>query len=72
MRIDPAFGLVWVSVSGEPARYKSDGIGAYALRGDVEELQERAARLWRTVDLMRRADDIETARAIAEVAVGPR
>jgi hypothetical protein len=70
MKIEPAFGVEWVSVGGAFAQYSSEPTGGYVRRGDVEELQQKAARLWRTIDLMRRADDIETVRAIATICIG--
>lgn len=71
MKIEPAFGVFWVSVGSPLTPYSEDKAGGYARRTDVEEIQEKAARLWRAIDLMRRADDIETARAIAQVIIGP-
>jgi hypothetical protein len=71
MKIEPNFGIGWVSVSGDPISvYTGDRMGGYAIRPDVEQLQEQAARMWRCIDLMRRADDIETVRAIANICIG--
>lgn len=70
-KIERAFGVMWVSCGENGVGpYSRERDGGFALRNDVEELQEKAARLWATVDLMRRAGDIETVRAIAEVAIG--
>lgn len=45
MRIDPNFGVVWVTVGEGLVTYKCDRMGGYASRSDVEGLQEVAARL---------------------------
>lgn len=72
MKIEGAFVVTWVELAfnGHSVEYRSSRTGGYALRSAVEQLQEQAARIYRTIDLMRRADDIETVRAIATIAIG--